>query len=312
MVEVIAVRRHPFEFPAHAFLVGLDLGKRRARDDDQRYIALCEMSHRAIEMISKQRAARAALHPAGTKHEVIDDELAFAAEEVGQRFLPLRPCECIVLFDLDPRQSAPRLAQLVACLGKFLFFREQRLARSQPFALRNDFMLHGMSPTMLLVVSSSRYRRRLVRSELQCDRHQAHRRLAASVWRRRTVPSSRARRHHRPPNRTSSFPVRRRIADWSAGKYRRHTGPPFWQPNRCRRALASRRNSSRQYRRRTSSPCRRRESSARSSRNVRATIRGAWVTPVTMRQDICRACPSRYSSRLDDGRALPRRRIAHA
>src|SRR6185312_10016270 len=31
VVEVVAVGRHPFELPAHAFLVGLDFGEGRAR-----------------------------------------------------------------------------------------------------------------------------------------------------------------------------------------------------------------------------------------------------------------------------------------
>src|SRR6185437_1553967 len=30
VIEVAAVRRHPFEFPAHPLLVGLDFGQRRA------------------------------------------------------------------------------------------------------------------------------------------------------------------------------------------------------------------------------------------------------------------------------------------
>ena len=46
VVEVAAERRHPFEFPAHALLVGLDLGERRARHHHQRDVALGEMNRR--------------------------------------------------------------------------------------------------------------------------------------------------------------------------------------------------------------------------------------------------------------------------
>ena len=43
------------------------------------------MDDGAVEMIGEERAARAALLPIRAKHEVIDDQLAFAAKQLGQR-----------------------------------------------------------------------------------------------------------------------------------------------------------------------------------------------------------------------------------
>jgi hypothetical protein len=48
---------------------------------------MCKMDHGAVEMIGEKRAAGAALHPARPKHEVIDHQLALAAEQVGEVFV---------------------------------------------------------------------------------------------------------------------------------------------------------------------------------------------------------------------------------
>ena len=66
-------------------------------------IALRQMNGGAVEMVGQERAARAALLPARTEHEVIDDQLAAAVEQVGQRLLATGSVEHIGLVDLDPR-----------------------------------------------------------------------------------------------------------------------------------------------------------------------------------------------------------------
>jgi len=71
--------------PAHAPLEFFDLGERRARDHDEGHVALRKMDHPAVEMIGQERTARAAFFPVGAEHEVIDDQLALAAEQIGQR-----------------------------------------------------------------------------------------------------------------------------------------------------------------------------------------------------------------------------------
>src|ERR1051326_9452365 len=101
-IEIAAERRHPLEAPAHAFLELFDLGQRRAGDDDERNIALRQMHDAAVEMAGEIRAARAAGFPARTEHKVIDDQLALAAEQVGQGFLAVRTIEYIMLVDPLP------------------------------------------------------------------------------------------------------------------------------------------------------------------------------------------------------------------
>ena len=65
------------------------------------------MDEDAVDVILPERAADAALAPAGTEHEMLDDQLAMSAKEVGEGFLPVRPFEDVRLLDLDPRQRAP-------------------------------------------------------------------------------------------------------------------------------------------------------------------------------------------------------------
>src|SRR6185312_11871053 len=135
--------------PAHPLLVGLDLGKRRARRHNERYIALRQVDVGAVEMIGEIGAARAALHPARSEHEVINQKLALAAEQAGERLASARAVEAVDFFNLDPGQLAALRAESVALPGEFLFLGEQRLARREPFVLGNDFVLHAGAPYIL-------------------------------------------------------------------------------------------------------------------------------------------------------------------
>jgi len=73
-------------------------------------IALGEMDDRAVEMIGEIRAAWAAGFPARTEHEVIDDQLALAAEQIAERLFAVRGAEHIIFFDFLPRQFAALFA----------------------------------------------------------------------------------------------------------------------------------------------------------------------------------------------------------
>ena len=92
-VEVAAERGHPFEAPAHAPLEGFDLRERRAGDHDECHVALRQVDNGAVEMVGEIRAAGAAFLPARAKHEMVDDELALAIEELGERLLAVRRVE---------------------------------------------------------------------------------------------------------------------------------------------------------------------------------------------------------------------------
>ncbi len=185
-VEVAAERRHPFEVPAHAAFEFFDLRQRRARRDEKRHVALREMNHGAVEMIGQQRTARAAGFPVGAEHEVIDDQLALAAEQVGQRLLAVRSVEHVSLVDLHPGQLASFFAQRVARFRERLFLGEMRLAGGKPFVLGDDAMrFHGLFlDATARPASSSRCRRRRAASGWRCGRRRARRMPASSVWRR--------------------------------------------------------------------------------------------------------------------------------
>src|SRR4029077_710400 len=93
VIEVVAVGRYPWEAPAHALLVGFDLGKRRARDGKQHHVAMRKMQSGAVEMIGEVGAARAAFAPIRAEHEVIDDQLAPPIEQIAKRLFALRGVE---------------------------------------------------------------------------------------------------------------------------------------------------------------------------------------------------------------------------
>src|SRR3954463_1455022 len=79
-------------------------------------------------------------------HQVVDNELAAADEEVAQRLPAVRPVERVVLGDPLPGQLATRLAQLVAQPRELLLPGEELLARLDPLLVRNDLVVgHGHS-----------------------------------------------------------------------------------------------------------------------------------------------------------------------
>ena len=83
---------------------------RCARDCDEADIAMLQMNPDEIEVVSPERAMRASRIPFRIEHEVIDDQLARAAEELRQSFLAVRSFERVLLLDALPRQRAPVLA----------------------------------------------------------------------------------------------------------------------------------------------------------------------------------------------------------
>ena len=200
MIEVAAERRQPFEFPAHALLERLDFRQRCARHDDERHVALRKMNRGAVEMIGQIRAARAALLPAGTEHEVIDDELALAAEQIGQGFLAVRTVEHVSLFDLFPRQRAALAGELVARFRECFLLGEIGLARGDPFVVRNDFVRFHI---MHLVTASAACGQRFIPS--------SHATNFPACRARRSSPAhgARVRRHRRIAHASASITCRR-------------------------------------------------------------------------------------------------------
>src|SRR5262249_41620762 len=140
-VEIAPVGRHPLEVPAHTLLERQQLSQRRSRHGDQRDIAGVQMHDNAVEVVSLERTTLAALGPAGSEHEVIDDQLTPAVKEVSQRLSSARAVENILFLDFFPGQLATLPAQVIAEPGKFLLFFGEFLTSSNPFVVRDDFVL---------------------------------------------------------------------------------------------------------------------------------------------------------------------------
>src|SRR5204863_3444199 len=81
-VEVGAERGEPLEAPTHALLERGDFRVRGAGDGDEGDIAGVEVRDGAVEVVGEEGATGAPLGPAGSEHEVVDDELGAALEEV--------------------------------------------------------------------------------------------------------------------------------------------------------------------------------------------------------------------------------------
>src|SRR5205823_586421 len=82
-----------------------------------------------LEVVRPERADRTALLPVRAEHEVIDEQLAAAVEEISQRLLAVWALEDVLLLDRLPGKALSLLRQLVACACELLLLGEQLLAR---------------------------------------------------------------------------------------------------------------------------------------------------------------------------------------
>ena len=98
------------------------------------------MHERAFGVVGFERAARAAHVQVVPPHEVVHDELAVVAEQVGERLLALGRVEHVGLLDLDPGQGAPLGADEVAHAGQRLLVLQMRLAGGEPFVAGYDLV----------------------------------------------------------------------------------------------------------------------------------------------------------------------------
>jgi hypothetical protein len=99
----------------------------------------------AIVGVGPERAAGATFVPVRAEHEVVDDELAAAGEQVRQRLLAVRAIKYIGLLDLDPGQLAALSGELIAQPSEFLLFGQEALAGGEPF-LVGHYLVHRSAP----------------------------------------------------------------------------------------------------------------------------------------------------------------------
>src|SRR5258708_20934649 len=120
-VEIAPKGRHPLEAPAHALFERLYFGERGARNGNQGRVAMVQVRVQSIEIVSPERAMRATFIPIRVKHEMVDDELAAALEELGQHLLAAWAGKRILLFNLLPWKVAPLAVQAVPQPSKLFF-----------------------------------------------------------------------------------------------------------------------------------------------------------------------------------------------
>ena len=105
-------------------------------------IMVLEMRQQAFEMVDAERAAHALQRLSRTLHDVLNEQLAAAAEQIGERHPALRRIEFVALVDLDPGQGPALLGERVAPAGEFLFFLHELPAFGDPLFTSDDAM-HG-------------------------------------------------------------------------------------------------------------------------------------------------------------------------
>jgi hypothetical protein len=93
---------------------------------------MLQMDGQALEIVAPEGAALAALLPFGCEHEVIDDQLRLAGEQLRQSLAAVRAIERIGLVHPLPRERAAFGAELVAEPGELLFLGEEGAAGFDP------------------------------------------------------------------------------------------------------------------------------------------------------------------------------------
>src|SRR5665213_195181 len=166
VVEVATERRYPILLPAMLGLVGEELLQWPAAHHHKMGVAFIELG-KIAQRASEPGAAGATLLPVRAEHEVIDDELALASEEIEQALLALRRVELIILLDLHHRQAASSGGHAVVMLGQFLLVTEKGDARLAPFGLRDD---RRMSDGLSHCKPPAVWRRRFCASEAWLSR----------------------------------------------------------------------------------------------------------------------------------------------
>ena len=87
--------------------------------------------------------------PGRPEHEVVDEQLGAAVEEIGEGLRAVLGLEPVVLLDRDPGQLAPLPGQLVAAAGELLLLLQQLVALRLPLLLRADPVLRHQVPPIL-------------------------------------------------------------------------------------------------------------------------------------------------------------------
>jgi hypothetical protein len=103
-----------------------------------------EMLVRPVDAVGDRRAARARAFIPRAEHQVLDDELRAAAEELGERHGPVGRVEHVLLLDRHPRERLALARERVVQARELLLALEQRGAGGAPLVSGSDAMRHGV------------------------------------------------------------------------------------------------------------------------------------------------------------------------
>src|SRR5439155_16807202 len=99
--------------------------------------------------VCHRRAGRAACLVARAEHEVVDEQLTAAVEQVRKRARAVVGVEAVLLLESNPRQLASLPRQLVTHAGVLLLTYEQIVTGSCPLLAVYDLVLgHQQSPSL--------------------------------------------------------------------------------------------------------------------------------------------------------------------
>src|SRR5919201_3332366 len=104
------------------------------------------MREHAVEAVRGRRAGGAAGGVVGSEHEVVDDELRAAVEQLRQRACAVLGVEAFLLLQRHPGELAPLPREFVAEPRVLLPPSEERLARGEPLFPCSDLLIrHRLS-----------------------------------------------------------------------------------------------------------------------------------------------------------------------
>src|SRR6187455_2902755 len=108
-----------------------------------------EMHRKAFEAVRDHRAGRASRLEVGSKHEVIDQQLGTAAEQVLERGGARVGLEAVLLIYAYPGQGLALLRQFDAAAREFLLRLEELESRVEPLLTCSGLVGHRMSPWLI-------------------------------------------------------------------------------------------------------------------------------------------------------------------
>src|SRR5262249_6239587 len=151
-IEVAAAARDPVDAPAHSLSIGEELLERRSGREQQRRVSGLQVDDLWRECVGDRRADSASRRVGRAEHEVVDEQLRAAVEELGEGLLAVLSVERVVLLHLHPGELPALARELVAAARELLLLLQEFVALCLPRFLGRD-----SAPGHRLVASTVSY-----------------------------------------------------------------------------------------------------------------------------------------------------------